>query len=147
VTYYPIYLSPSMISFGFLVGLTSFGLILCLYLKLRSNSSLPLPPGPKKLPLIGNLLDLPKRPEWEIFQKWSKQYGTGPCPLSDVQYFFNNAFRFRYHPSQRRRNFNYYSKHHRGSCRSPRKKINNLFEQVQDFLHHLDILSLNLRRP
>jgi hypothetical protein len=42
---------------------------------------LPLPPGPKGLPLIGNLLDIPKDKPWETYNEWSKQYGT-PKPSS-----------------------------------------------------------------
>jgi hypothetical protein len=33
-----------------------------------------LPPGPKKLPFIGNLLSMPTRAEWETFTKWGKEY-------------------------------------------------------------------------
>jgi hypothetical protein len=36
-----------------------------------------LPPGPKKLPFIGNLLSMPTRAEWETFAKWGKEYS--PC--------------------------------------------------------------------
>ena len=32
-------------------------------------------PGPKGLPIIGNLLDLPKDKEWETFTDWGRQYG------------------------------------------------------------------------
>lgn len=35
----------------------------------------PLPPGPKPLPLIGNLLDLPQEQEWVHWTKYAKLYG------------------------------------------------------------------------
>ncbi|KAJ2911840.1 hypothetical protein MD484_g8575, partial [Candolleomyces efflorescens] len=40
-----------------------------------SPSSLPYPPGPKGLPIIGNLLDLPLDRPYEGYAKLSKQYG------------------------------------------------------------------------
>ncbi|KAF9267070.1 cytochrome P450 [Marasmius fiardii PR-910] len=40
----------------------------------------PLPPGPKGLPLIGNLLDMPNGQEWLTFAKWGQEYG----PISSV---------------------------------------------------------------
>ena len=33
-----------------------------------------LPPGPKKYPLIGNLLSMPSTLEWETFAKWGNEY-------------------------------------------------------------------------
>ena len=33
-----------------------------------------LPPGPKKYPLIGNLLSMPSTLEWETFAKWGHEY-------------------------------------------------------------------------
>ena len=33
-----------------------------------------LPPGPKKYPLIGNLLSMPSTIEWETFVKWGQEY-------------------------------------------------------------------------
>ena len=33
-----------------------------------------LPPGPKKYPLIGNLLSMPSTLEWETFAKWGQKY-------------------------------------------------------------------------
>lgn len=37
---------------------------------------LPLPPGPKPMPFIGNVLDMPQDQPWLKFKEWSKQYGT-----------------------------------------------------------------------
>jgi hypothetical protein len=37
---------------------------------------LPLPPGPKKMPLVGNLFDMPATDHWEIYQKWSRDFGS-----------------------------------------------------------------------
>ncbi|KAF7358290.1 hypothetical protein MVEN_00878300 [Mycena venus] len=42
----------------------------------RPASRLPLPPGPKKLPLIGNLLDMPSTFEWVTYMDWSRKYDS-----------------------------------------------------------------------
>jgi hypothetical protein len=41
-----------------------------------------LPPGPKKLPFIGNLLSMPTKAEWETFTKWGKKYS--PCLMPNT---------------------------------------------------------------
>ena len=38
-------------------------------------NGLPLPPGPKGYPLIGNLFDVPKDKPWVVYDKWRKTYG------------------------------------------------------------------------
>lgn len=35
----------------------------------------PLPPGPARKPLIGNLLDVPKGRDWQAYADWAKTYG------------------------------------------------------------------------
>jgi len=42
----------------------------------RNNPDrLPLPPGPKGYPIIGNLLGMPTDKPWQEFDRWSKIYG------------------------------------------------------------------------
>ncbi|KZT68589.1 cytochrome P450 [Daedalea quercina L-15889] len=36
----------------------------------------PLPPGPKGLPLLGNIYDVPKSREWLAYQHWSREYDS-----------------------------------------------------------------------
>ena len=57
-------------------------LLSCLFLSLRSIRSWkarargrPLPPGPRFLPIVGNLFNIPKSKAWLAFEDLSKQYG------------------------------------------------------------------------
>ncbi|KIJ48775.1 hypothetical protein M422DRAFT_87390, partial [Sphaerobolus stellatus SS14] len=34
-----------------------------------------LPPGPRSLPVIGNLLDIPLTRDYQTYTKWKKKYG------------------------------------------------------------------------
>ena len=47
-----------------------------IYFKRISSRLLPLPPGPKRLPLIGNLLNAPRSFEWETYTRWGKEFGA-----------------------------------------------------------------------
>ena len=38
-------------------------------------NSLPLPPGPRGYPLIGNLFDMPIYKPWVVYDEWRKTYG------------------------------------------------------------------------
>lgn len=39
----------------------------------------PTPPGPRKLPLVGNILSMPTSRQWEVIRDWEKEYGQ--CPV------------------------------------------------------------------
>ncbi|KAJ7467799.1 cytochrome P450 [Mycena galericulata] len=49
---------------------------LILYRRNNARSRLPLPPGPKKLPLVGNLFDIPPTFQWKTYMEWSKTYDS-----------------------------------------------------------------------
>ena len=44
------------------------------YLAIKGKDN-PLPPGPLRLPVVGNLFDMPTSYEWEAVTDWGKKYG------------------------------------------------------------------------
>jgi hypothetical protein len=51
--------------------------------RLRTKNPLPLAPGPKPKPLIGNLLDIPAPTEkaWLTYREWAQQYGSSAAAV------------------------------------------------------------------
>ncbi|KAJ7152976.1 cytochrome P450 [Mycena filopes] len=64
----------SSASLSLLAGLAAT--LLALRWKRQRQELLPLPPGPKKLPILGNLLDVPPNLQWEAYQRWSKEFDS-----------------------------------------------------------------------
>ncbi|KAK7682349.1 hypothetical protein QCA50_014554 [Cerrena zonata] len=57
------------------VALLLFGLFLLKRI-IKTKRPGPFPPGPKGLPLIGNILDMPRSYEWLTFSKWANRWGN-----------------------------------------------------------------------
>lgn len=62
-------------------GLVVFLCAVLLKVWARPGRTSPLPPGPRRLPLIGNLLDMPSVKAWEGFAELASEYGTVLCTV------------------------------------------------------------------
>ncbi|THH15233.1 hypothetical protein EW146_g5213 [Bondarzewia mesenterica] len=58
-----------------LSGLAAAAVVSSLFVRWRNSRSLPVPPGPKPLPFVGNIRDLDPRELWVSSAKWAQQYG------------------------------------------------------------------------
>ena len=63
-------------------SIVTFLILFVLYLLYDLWIHRKLPPGPRRLPLIGNLHQAPKDQDWLTYQQWFKKYG----PIIRVQY-------------------------------------------------------------
>ena len=60
--------------------LTILGFFIAYYFgpNLRHVQGLRLPPGPRPLPIVGNLFHLPKDMPWVTYRDWALKYGEMP---------------------------------------------------------------------
>jgi hypothetical protein len=73
----PVMLSQELImaSTTILFGSTLVTLTVIVFVYMKKRSSLPLPPGPPALPIIGNAHQAPRSYPWLQYHDWAKTYG------------------------------------------------------------------------
>lgn len=89
----PLSLSLEYLVFD-LAALSLFTYVARNYLADRTRrQGLQYPPGPRGLPVLGNLFDIPQRAPWETYTRWGKQYGevTSISVLGRLVVFINSA--------------------------------------------------------
>jgi hypothetical protein len=71
----------------YVVGAIAAMMVYAILKRQTGRGSLPLPPGPKPLPLIGNLLDMPQGKAWLKYRDWHDRYGDIVCISTPHQTF------------------------------------------------------------
>ena len=65
----------SLSSGSSLATLVVLSVILVYFKNHQTKRETPLPPGPRPLPILGNILDMPSKDEWLTLTRWGQQYG------------------------------------------------------------------------
>lgn len=64
-----------------LAGLASLLVALFIWFRKPKASTASLPPGPKPVPVLGNIRDLTAKELWLPAAQWAKQYGENRCEV------------------------------------------------------------------
>lgn len=69
-------------------------LVIALVKRLSSRSKeVPYPPGPKPLPFLGNIRDIPLVSPWITYTEWRRTYGHGMPGIRFLFTYFHYYFR------------------------------------------------------
>lgn len=80
--------SPTM-----LAAIVAAVLAIALVKRLSSlNKKLPYPPGPKPLPLLGNIRDIPPVSPWIAYTEWGRTYGQFRGYIPSIRFLFNYCY-------------------------------------------------------
>ena len=66
---------PTSFRYDVFLGVFMLLLGLALFMRYTGEKRLPYPPGPKRLPFVGNIFSMPSREEWATYRKWSEEAG------------------------------------------------------------------------
>ena len=69
------YTMTSLTILDMLLALLGLYLVKQLLSTYKKGTGLPLPPGPRPLPIIGNLLDMPSTYQHRTFTEWNDRWG------------------------------------------------------------------------
>lgn len=67
--------SPSFSHVNFTACIATSVILVAIYLSRRRNRY-PYPPGPRGLPILGNILDIPEQRQWITYAKWGREAGS-----------------------------------------------------------------------
>jgi hypothetical protein len=128
---------PVLTRYDILLGSLAILFSLALFVAHTGKKRLPYPPGPKRLPIVGNLFNMPSRDAWVTYRKWSQEFGRTRNvivlrpPSTEVRHHSDWVFvRFRRHPCRCDGLTYCYSQLDQSRPRPTGEAFLNLFRQV-----------------